>query len=339
MSVAVLIPTLRRPDSLERTLRSVFAQHRLGEIAVEVVVADNAPEGSAAPVVERLRPLCPVPLRYVHAPKPGVATVRNAGLAQVTADHVAFIDDDEVAPPGWLAALHAAHLRLEADITFGPVHGRAPDARADQRPHVERFFSRLRVEPTGLIRDTDGCGCGNSMMRRSTALAGSAPFDTGADFIGGEDDRLFGRLAAAGGRFGWAADAPVEEQVPPSRATAAYVLKRAMAMGQGPPRIRLRRTPSDPLGAAGWMAVGAAQLMLHGAAALALKLAGRGDWLRQADRASRGLGKIVWWPELHFYGAGAASAARRPSTAVSSAGLGSASRVISATKITQVKSL
>ena len=339
MSVAVLIPTLRRPESLERTLRSVFAQERLTELAAEIVVADNAPEGSALAVVDRLRALSPVPLRYVHAPKPGVATVRNAGLAGVSAEHVAFIDDDETAPPPWLAALHAAHTALGADVTFGPVHGRAPGARPDEREHVERFFSRRRPEPTGLIGDTDGCGCGNSMMRRASALAGSAPFDTGADVIGGEDDRLFGRLAAAGGRFGWAADAPVDEEVPASRATAAYVLKRAMAMGQGPPRIRLRRTPADPVGAAGWMLVGAAQLLWHGGAALALKLAGRPSWLRQADRASRGLGKVVFWPELAFYGAGAASAAASPSVAVSPAGLGSASRVSSATKITQVKSL
>ena len=338
MSVAVLIPTLRRPESLERTLRSIFAHERLTDLVVEIVVADNSPEGSARPVVDRLRPLSAVPLRYVQAPTPGVATVRNAGLAGITADHVAFIDDDETAQPGWLAALHSAHVASGADVTFGPVHGRAPDARPDERAHVERFFSRLRPELTGLISDTNGCGCGNSMMRRATALAGPAPFDTGADLIGGEDDRLFTRVAAAGGRFGWAAEAAVDEHVPPPRATARYVLKRAMAMGQGPPRIRLRRDPPDRLGAAGWMMVGIAQLLGHGAAALALKLAGRPAWLAQADRAARGLGKVVFWPELAFYGAGAASV-DRPSVALSPSARGSASLVSSATKMTQVKSL
>ena len=84
------------------------------------------------------------------------------------------------------------------------------------------------------------------------------------------------------------------------------------------------------------MAVGAAQAAMHGAAALALRALRRPAWLAQADRAARGLGKLLWWPELEFYGAGAAAP---PSTAVSPAGRGSAMRTSSATKITQVKSL
>ncbi len=305
MSVAVLIPTLRRPDSLERTLRSVFAQDALTTLAAEIVVVDNAPEGSAAATVDRLRPASPTPLRYVHAPHPGVATARNVGIATVTADHVAFIDDDETAPPEWLGRLVAAHEALEADVTFGPVHGRAPGAATDVRAAVERFFSRRRPEPTGLLPDTAGCGCGNSLMRRATALAGPGPFDTAADAIGGEDDRLFARLKAAGGRFAWAADAGLWEEVPDGRARPSYLLARAMARGQGPTRIALRRTPPARAEAAGWMAVGAVQLAVHGAAALALRCAGRPAWLDQADRAARGWGKLVWWPDLAFYGAGA----------------------------------
>lgn len=339
MSVAVLIPTLRRPDALARALHCAFAQAGVAERLAEIVVVDNAPEGSARATVERLASKAPAPLRYVHAPRPGVATARNAGLREVSADHVAFLDDDETAGPGWLAALLAAHERLGADVTFGPVRGRAPDAPARDRPQIERFFSRLRAEPTGLIGDHDGCGCGNSIMRRATALVGPDPFDVRADAIGGEDDRLFGRIAGEGGRFAWAADAWVDEEVPAARATAGYVLRRAYAMGQGPTRICLRATPPDWMGALGWVLVGLAQFGLHGAAAAVLRGFGRPAWLAQADRASRGLGKVVWWPELAFYGGGAAAAEARPSVAVSPSGLGSASLVSSATKITQVKSL
>ncbi len=337
MSVAVLIPTLRRPEGLERALRSVFAQAGVEGRLTQIVVVDNSPEASARPAVERLAALSPVSLSFAHAPKPGVATARNAGLREVTAAQVAFLDDDEVAAPGWLAELLRVQELFNADVTFGQVRGRAPAAPARERPHIERFFSRVRPEPMGLLPDTNGCGCGNSVMRRATALAGAEPFDTGADAIGGEDDRLFVRLAAAGGRFAWAPDAVVDEEAPPARAAAGYVLRRAFAMGQGPTRIRLRRTPPDRLGAFGWMLVGLAQFAGHGAAALALRALGRSGWLAQADLASRGLGKVVWWPELAFYGAGAAAA--RPSRPSSPGARGSASRVTSATKITQVKSL
>ena len=69
--VAVIIPTLRRPDSLERALRSVFGQTGSLHRVAAIVVADNDPNGSAAPLIERLRAEAPVRLTYAHAPVPG----------------------------------------------------------------------------------------------------------------------------------------------------------------------------------------------------------------------------------------------------------------------------
>ena len=61
--VAVIVPTLRRPDSLERALRSLFAQTGVEGRLTAIVVADNDPQGSAAEVVERLRRAAPAPRR------------------------------------------------------------------------------------------------------------------------------------------------------------------------------------------------------------------------------------------------------------------------------------
>jgi hypothetical protein len=54
-------------------------------------------------------------------------------------------------------------------------------------------------------------GCGNALLTRATALAGPAPFNTGRDQGGGEDDDLFAELKAQGRRFAWAAEASVLE--------------------------------------------------------------------------------------------------------------------------------
>ena len=86
-------------------------------------------EAQARALVERLAAESPWPMVYRHAPTPGVATARNAGLAATTAPLIAFLDDDEAAEPGWLSALADARDRLGADVVFGPIHGRAPDAR------------------------------------------------------------------------------------------------------------------------------------------------------------------------------------------------------------------
>lgn len=298
--VAVIIPTLRRPDSLARALRSLFAQQGVDDRIAELVVADNDPQASAAATVQALRPDAPWPIVYRHAPTPGVATARNAGLAATDAPLIAFLDDDEAASPGWLAALLAAREATGADVVFGPITGRAPGAAAWLRPYLERFFGRAGPATTGLIEEPFGCG--NSLMLRRTALPGEAPFSTAADDMGGEDDILFAGLRARGGRFGWAAEARVEEFAPPHRATLRYALARAFAYGQGPSQTAA--AAGDWLGVLRWMVIGAGQAVIWGALAGALFLAAHPRRADVLDRAARGLGKLFWKGlEPRFYGA------------------------------------
>lgn len=299
--IAIIVPTLRRPESLGRALRSLFAQTGVADRVSAIVVVDNDPVGSAAATVEALRTRSPWPLACVHAPHPGVATARNAGLAATGAPLIAFLDDDEAAAPSWLAALLKAQAATGADVIFGPITGRAPDAAPWLRAHMERFFGREGPDRTQLINRPFGCG--NSLMVRATALPGPAPFDPGADQAGGEDDALFAALSARGGRFGWAADAWVEEFAPAHRATLNYALARAFAYGQGPSQTAA--AARDWPGVARWMAIGAAQAAVWGAVSAALTVIASPRRAEMYDRTARGVGKLLWMKgfEPRFYGA------------------------------------
>ena len=298
--VAVIVPTLRRPESLERALRSLFGQTGVADRVAEIVVVDNDPFGSAAALTESLRAISPWALVYRHAPAPGVATARNAGLSATAAPLIAFLDDDEAAEPGWLAALLKAQQETGADAVFGPITGRAPGAEPWLEAYLERFFGRAGPERTGLI--TEPHGCGNSLMLRATALPGPEPFDVAADQAGGEDDALFAALAARGGRFGWAADARVEEFAPAHRATLKYALARAFAYGQGPSQTAA--AAKNWPGVARWMLIGAAQAAVWGVGAAALTLIASPRRAELYDRTARGVGKMFWMKGLepHFYG-------------------------------------
>lgn len=288
--VAVIIPTLRRPDSLERALRSVFAQTGSLDRVAAVVIADNDPQGSAAVLIERLRGEAPVPLTYVHAPVPGVATARNIGLSATDAPLIAFLDDDEAASPGWLAALLDAQSQTGADVVFGPIRGRVPADTGWTTTYLERFFGRDGPRETGLTDVIHGCG--NSLMVRATALPGDSPFDVAMNETGGEDDRLFTALSARGGRFGWAAEAWADEFAPPHRATLNYALTRAFAYGQSP--TQMAAAGRDWPGVVKWMLVGLAQTGVWGALSLASALLRRPDRAHTYDRCARGLGKVFW---------------------------------------------
>ncbi|HEY9218578.1 MAG TPA: glycosyltransferase family 2 protein [Phenylobacterium sp.] len=302
MSVSLIVPTLRRPQGLATAARSLFRQASVDHAEMELVVVDNDPAGSAREDVERLAAEAPFPVVYVHEPEPGVASARNAAIARASGDFIAFLDDDEEAPAGWLAGLLATQVAFEADVVFGPVRGRAPQSLKRHRTYLERFFSREGPDETGPIAHYYGCG--NSLIRRAALPGGTTPFSTCRNHIGGEDDLLFGEMKAAGARFAWSREAFVWEDPVPSRLTLRYALPRAFAYGQGPTSSCAAASPPDRLGVAYWMAQGLVQAAVFGLLAGFKWLVRAPDFAFTADRAARGLGKTLWFGpfKIEFYG-------------------------------------
>jgi cellulose synthase/poly-beta-1,6-N-acetylglucosamine synthase-like glycosyltransferase len=307
MRVTVMIPTQRRLHGLAVAARSVFAQTGLEGVgvdfaALELVVVDNDQAPSAEKTVADLARQAPFLVCYVHEPRPGVAHARNAGMAKASGELIAFLDDDEEAPTGWLAALLAAQARHDADVVFGPVRARAPVSVVAHRDYLERFFSREGPAEAGVIDHYYGCG--DSLLRRAALPDPVAPFAVERNHIGGEDDMLFGQMQANGARFAWEPAAWVWEDPVPDRLSLDYTIRRAFAYGQGPSAHCAAASPPDRVGVARWMAVGVVQTALFGLVAGFKWLTGAGDRADWLDRAARGLGKTLWWGpfKIHFYG-------------------------------------
>jgi hypothetical protein len=300
--ISLVIPTQRRPQGLATAARSTFRQLGVDFGRLELVIVDNDQTPSAEPLAEILAAEAPFPVIYVHEPAAGVANARNAAMARASGALIAFLDDDEEAQPGWLAALLDAQARFDADAVFGPVQGRAPPGELAHRAYLERFFSRLGPADTRLIDDYYGCG--DSLVRRSALPHPTAPFSTARNQIGGEDDQLFGAMKRAGARFAWAADALVWEDPVPERLTLRYALARAFAYGQGPTYGCATASPRDLAGVARWMVVGLGQAVVFGALAGAMWLIRAPDRAPMLDRAARGLGKLFWGGPFKpsFYG-------------------------------------
>lgn len=302
MRVTVMIPTQRRLGGLAVAARSVLAQVGVDVADLELVIVDNDQTPSAQGLAADLAAEAPFPVCYVHEPRPGVANARNAGMAKARGELIAFLDDDEEAPAGWLAALLAAQARYDADVVFGPVKARAPAGVVAHRDYLERFFSREGPSEAGLIDHYYGCG--DSLLRRAALPDPVAPFAAERNAIGGEDDMLFGHMQAAGARFAWEPAAFVWEDPVPDRLTLDYTILRAFAYGQGPSAHCAAASPPDHLGVARWMAVGVVQAALFGVVAGFKWLTWAGDRAEWLDRAARGLGKTLWWGpfKIQFYG-------------------------------------
>lgn len=294
IKASVLIPTFRRPDSFVRAARSVFNQR--GVDAFELVAIDNSPEGSALEAFRSLDSEAPVPFRWAHAPKPGVAQARNVALALARGEHVAWLDDDEEASPHWLASLLAVRRDTGAQSVFGPVQARAP-LGARNASFFEALYARSGPHISGPI--PRAFGIGNSLQPRAMFETPIA-FDPRADQTGGEDDALFSAWAAAGAGFAWAADALVIEHLTIERTRLAHGLKRAFAYGQGP--CETAWAARNYARVARHMGIGAAQTLIFGAASALVASASKDHALTLLDQAARGAGKVFWFFEQRFYG-------------------------------------
>lgn len=292
MIVSVIIPTFRRPDSFLRAARSVLRQEG---VAFELIAIDNSPEGSALEAFAQIARESSVAFRWGHEAKPGVAQARNAALKLASGQLLAWLDDDEEAPPHWLASLLAVRSQTGAQSVFGPVRARA-SSDAEHAHFYEALYSRTGPATSGF--SPRAYGIGNSLQPR--VMFEDEHFDTRADQSGGEDDKLFALWAEAGARFAWAADAWVIEHLTPNRTRIAHGLKRAFAYGQGPCELAWSARNYPAL--ARHMIVGAAQAAAY-ALASAIVLAGSTPRaLMLLDRAARGAGKVLWFMEQRFYG-------------------------------------
>jgi GT2 family glycosyltransferase len=106
-----VIPTCNRRRILSEVLEALDGQQ--GAPSFEIVVVDD---GSTDGTFEWLEArTASRPLRLLRQANRGPAAARNRGVAAAAAPLVAFLGDDTVPEPGWLAAHWAAHGKHPAE--------------------------------------------------------------------------------------------------------------------------------------------------------------------------------------------------------------------------------
>lgn len=142
-AVAALIPVWNGERFLAEAIESVLA-----ESPDEVVVVDDGSTDASAAIAARYGP----PVRCVRQPNRGVAAARNAALRASRSALVAFLDADDVWPPGRLATLRdALDARPDCGIAQGRLRRLVHDAHADRWALVDESWRAPNVS-TALIR-------------------------------------------------------------------------------------------------------------------------------------------------------------------------------------------
>lgn len=225
--VDVCVCSHRRREIVD-TLRGIAGQSGISGVDLRVIVADNTAAAEMRDVVADAARSLGLELCYVHAPADNISIARNACLGAAQAPWIAFLDDDELPAPGWLAALLAEAARDDWSAVLGPVLPIYPD----NMPRWLRggdFHTQVPVPKQGRI--VTGY-TGNVLFRRAVTDGLGLRFRIELGKSGGEDEDFFDRLFRAGGRIGFAPEATVYEHVPPSRMRMGWLLRRSFRSGQ-----------------------------------------------------------------------------------------------------------
>jgi len=214
--ITVVICTRNRPNDLRRCLRSVQEQRYPH---LRVLVVDNAPTDDATEKVVHEFVGRRVEVERIVEPRPGLSRARNAAVAACPGEILAWLDDDEVADPYWLAEVaRALAEHPDADVVSGMI----VPAELETEPQLwfEEFgghskgrgFTPDVFSPETAYRQSPlyplpAFGTGANMVFRPGVIESFGGFDpalgAGTAAMGSEDTLAFMKVLYGGGKVAY----------------------------------------------------------------------------------------------------------------------------------------
>jgi GT2 family glycosyltransferase len=211
--ITVVICTRERPGALARCLDSLLAQQYPG---FRILVVDNAPVSeSTAEVVRSAARRGPVD--YLLEPRAGLSFARNTAVKAAPGEILAWIDDDEVADPHWLAEVaRALDDHPDADVISGVIVPAELETQAQLwfeqfgghskgRGFKPAVFSPETAHIQSPLYPLPPFGTGANMTFRPGVIERIGMFDTalgaGTPAMGSEDTLAFTQVLLSGGKI------------------------------------------------------------------------------------------------------------------------------------------
>jgi glycosyltransferase involved in cell wall biosynthesis len=208
--ITVAICTRNRAALLEKAVRSVLPQM---SDDTELLIVDSASTDDTPEVAARLA-ATNQRLTVYREERPGISVARNAALRNAHGRYVLFLDDDETAEPGWLAA-YQRFLSAPPSEKIAAVGGAYINEYEISLPKWGTASAALDLnDPPKRLSYRGSLWGGNTAYRRETALA-IGMFDT--QLGRGEDSDLNLRLQDAGYENWWLPGATIRHFVSADR--------------------------------------------------------------------------------------------------------------------------
>ena len=236
----VCICTRNRVAYLRDTIEAVRTQ-ALPRGLFDVLVVDNgSSDGTSDMVNECFGSSENLIVRCVREEVAGLSRARNRALAETTSDFIAFLDDDAIPAPGWLAALSDAFISSpDVDVVGGgiiPVYeGGAPVWLSSRVEAV--FMPQIPGEGLRPVRYPHYPYGANIAFRRTIfhriGLFREDLGYCGSNLVPAEETELLIRAEKSGAIILFEPRASVRHLIPRERVTKKYLRKRFLTIGVG----------------------------------------------------------------------------------------------------------
>ena len=249
--ISVVVCTWNNAALLSRTLDALADQVPV-DGGWECLVVDNNCTDDTAERVWSARAAGRIPgLRMVREPEQGLTTARLRGVRDTRAPWIAFVDDDCLLEPGWLA--HAAEVvRVRPDL--GGVGGRVSLAFEGAAPPwlVGYGYCFAEQELGPEPRDVPflvgaGLVVSRAALEESEWVSHARLEDrVGSRLVSGGDVELVLRVAATGRPLHYTPDLRLEHVIPERRTAPRYVRRLHRGLGGSAARVDALRSSTTP---------------------------------------------------------------------------------------------
>lgn len=241
--VEIAICTWNRAPLLKQTLASVNRLRIPGSTILSVIIVDNNSDDATPDVIDQFVASTESKISVIprREPNQGHTFSRNTAIDAATGDLILWTDDDVLLAPDWVERYVVAVERDPQAVFWGsvikPVFPAGRPAWIDDHWDILQgcFAGRdLGPEPIELNPTRLPYGA-NFAIRTEVQKKYRFSHDLGRrgnEVLGEDEIDLFRRLLKEGFQGSWVPGAVVEHQIPPERATEAYVYNYFLGQGR-----------------------------------------------------------------------------------------------------------
>jgi glycosyltransferase involved in cell wall biosynthesis len=226
----IVICTYNRAASLAATLDSLAAQNGVDRNAWTVLVVDNASNDDTRAVAQKAG------VRCVPEEHQGLVHARRRGLLESDAPWVAFVDDDCLLQPDWVAK---AIDFIDAQPQCGAFGGRVILQWVDSPPRfIGRYLYSFAAQDHGSFAQNIGWLVGAGLVLRRSALLESGWMErqylgdrAGAQLLSGGDMEMVLRIRGAGYALWYTPACVLSHVIAPGRMRVDYLVALNYGLG------------------------------------------------------------------------------------------------------------